>query len=291
MPRLRAALPAIVLALTPAAALADEPVIFGGRYGLGGWNYPLASPPGWFGPGPAGGYGSPSTTDWQYYGVPNGPRVTAGISTFNRGYFGPGYFGIPGAAGGFWTNGLSLYGPPIPTYAPTPGSFGNADLSRLYFVAPPPAYGSFVGIGFGGNRGVRPPLGWASDRFNPSPRDVPPTVSVNPPVQVIPGPPVTTTDGAPCLRMQIVLADANADLWIEKTATAQRGTARLFESPALEAGKRYEYELIARWHEQGKERAETRRVSGTAGQSLRVDFTAAAEPTPAAVTLLPVPGK
>src|SRR5436190_23532347 len=43
------------------------------------------------------------------------------------GYY-PGYLGVyPGAYNGFWSNGLSLYGPPVPTYVTVPGTFGGAD--------------------------------------------------------------------------------------------------------------------------------------------------------------------
>lgn len=51
---------------------------------------------------------------WGYYGLPYGPYA----------------YGYPGAVGGFWTNGHSLYGPPVPTYGPTPGAFGGSDAHR-----------------------------------------------------------------------------------------------------------------------------------------------------------------
>lgn len=53
-------------------------------------------------------------TPWNYYGLPYGPYA----------------FGYPGAVGSFWTNGHSLYGPPVPTYGPTPGAFGGGDAHR-----------------------------------------------------------------------------------------------------------------------------------------------------------------
>ena len=118
---------------------ATEPLVYGYRTG-----WPLVSPPGWYGPGPAGphsGRTSPVYSDWQYTGLTGGPGVNAGFGYRGYGGFGPRYFGVPGAAGSYWTNGPSLYGPPIPTYAPVPGTFGNADVSREFFNAPRPPTG------------------------------------------------------------------------------------------------------------------------------------------------------
>ena len=65
----------------------------------------------------------------------------------------------------------------------------------------------------------------------------------------------------------------DADVWVEKTPVSQTGTDRLFESPPLEAGGTYRYEVVARWKADGLERAESRAVTGTPGQTLSVDFT------------------
>src|SRR5256885_3523121 len=49
--------------------------------------------------------------------------------------FGP-YWGIyPNYYHGFYGNGLSMYGPPVPTYKPIPGVFGGGDSQ--YFGLPP----------------------------------------------------------------------------------------------------------------------------------------------------------
>lgn len=67
-----------------------------------------------------------------YYGLgyySYGPRVGP--------WFGPGLWGwspfYSGAIGNFWSNGLSLYGPPVPTQGPIPGSFGGSDSRALYY--------------------------------------------------------------------------------------------------------------------------------------------------------------
>ena len=52
-----------------------------------------------------------------------------------------GYLGYyPSAIGSQWTNGASLYGPPVPTYGPVAGAFGGSDTrlnyTRLYDPRP-----------------------------------------------------------------------------------------------------------------------------------------------------------
>lgn len=249
----------VALVLTSAVAATDPQVIGGAVRG------PYASPPGWFGPGPAWGrWADPGPGDgWQYYGVPDGPFVnTPPARAWVPGYA-PWYWGIPGATGSFWTNGLSLYGPPVPTYGPTPGVFSAGDSGKQFFRNPPPANGVWFGLAWTGYRSA-------------SPRHVPLTVSVHPPaesVQVVPGVVAATSDGAPCLRLAVRVPDAAADVWVEKVEMKQRGTERVFESPPLEAGKAYRYELIAKWTENGKERAESRTVIAKAGETVAVDFT------------------
>lgn len=248
----------VALALAPAAAASDPQVIGDAVRG------PYVSPPGWFGPGPAWGRSDPGPGNgWQYYGVPDGPFVqTPPARAVGVGYA-PWYWGIPSYSGSFWTNGLSLYGPPVPTYGPQPGVFGAGDAGRTFFRNPPPANGVWVG------------LGWFGDR-TPSPRCLPRTVSVYPvpeSVRVVPGAVAATADGAPCLRLAVRLPDPNADVWVEKVEMKQRGAVRAFESPPLEAGKGYRYELIAKWIENGREKAESRVVFGKAGETVAVDFT------------------
>jgi len=76
-----------------------------------------------------------------------------GFGGFGYGGFGPrfggGYFGYPGAFGSFWTNGRTLYGPPVATGAPIPGSFGGSDASYNY--SSPGSYSPFF---WNGNLGV-----------------------------------------------------------------------------------------------------------------------------------------
>jgi uncharacterized protein (TIGR03000 family) len=52
---------------------------------------------------------------YRYFGV------AVGVAPY-------GYFGFyPSAYSASWSNGFSLYGPPVPTYGPVPGAFGGWD--------------------------------------------------------------------------------------------------------------------------------------------------------------------
>ncbi len=76
---------------------------------------------------------------------------------------GPAFGYMPGAYGGQWSNGFSLYGPPVPTYGSIPGYFGGADqrLSNFpdnRYLFPAYGYGPY-GYGYGrGGVGVVIPL-------------------------------------------------------------------------------------------------------------------------------------
>lgn len=195
------------------------------------------------------------TNPWTYYGVPNGPTTTVGVGV---GVW-PGRYGWtwPAAGGAFWTNGLSLYGPPVPTYAPVPGTFGGGDAHRFY--SNPPLLG--YGLHYFGYR-------------SPSPRLANPTVNVYPPGQEPPPARLLNRPSSPnrC-RVEVALPHPDADVWLNSTAMKGSGATRAFESPDLEAGKTYQYEVVARWQQDGKERAESRTITVAAGQSVVADFT------------------
>ena len=65
---------------------------------------------------------------------------------------------------------------------------------------------------------------------------------------------------------------------IDGTRTTRQGAERQFVSPPLEPGKRYSYEIEARWTEDGKEVSQTRKVVVEAGRRIDVDFTRPAQP-------------
>ena len=223
---------------------------------------PWVSYPGYIGPGPAGhkhpdwGPGN----GWHYYGLPNSPFVYSPVPYLRNGFFAP-----PAAFGSFWTNGRSLYGPPVPVYGPTPGVFGSSDDNNKFFRNPPPTNGFALGLGLFGHR-------------SPSPRHVPLTVSVDPPYVPPPVPSVRLLEQAPptsdnCMSLAIIVPNADAEVWLDKHLMTSEGSQRAFKSPPLEPGKTYSYEVVARWTENGQAKAESRQVEGSAGQTIAVDFT------------------
>jgi uncharacterized protein (TIGR03000 family) len=74
-----------------------------------------------------------------YVGVGTPPIGYATIGPYA--YYSYGYFGYyPSAWGSQWSNGLTLYGPPVPTYSAVAGAFGGSDqrlnYTRLYDPRP-----------------------------------------------------------------------------------------------------------------------------------------------------------
>jgi uncharacterized protein (TIGR03000 family) len=74
-----------------------------------------------------------------------------------------------------------------------------------------------------------------------------------------------------------VRAPADAEIWFGGTKTRQTGAVREFESPELMSGRKYTYEVRARWTQDGKEVSRTRSIEVTAGARKTVDFTKSAE--------------
>lgn len=213
-----------------------------------------------------GGYGAYPPPYWNYPGLAGGPYITTA-------YPFAGWPGYRGAFGSFWTNGLSLYGPPVPVYGPIPGVFGNYDLVNQWHQKP------YFGLGLGY-------FGWIGP-FRASPRPHPPTVNAWPVIESVPGPAVPVgpvADGAApapaapagpgaCLHLSVKVPQPAAEVFVDGVKTTLTGTDRLFESPPLEDGKDYAYELTARWVEGGATVERKKVVTGKAGEVVRVDLT------------------
>jgi uncharacterized protein (TIGR02246 family) len=69
-----------------------------------------------------------------------------------------------------------------------------------------------------------------------------------------------------------ILVPPDAELSFDGAATTQRGSERRFLTPPLEVGRRYVYEVRGRWIENGRPVQQTRKVSVTGGDTVRVDF-------------------
>ena len=258
--------------------------------------HPVVMAPGQFGPRPSvfvgygPGFGFAPGIGYGYGFSPRfaplpdprylyGPRLSAG---FGSGYFSPlgigpqfgygpqyGYLGqsygsgfgwyYPAAFGSFWTNGLTLYGPPVPTFGITPGSFGGSDAHRNYFLQ------SYYSLDWDSFRykstmpyGWEPTAKWAGAmRFCTVLRPAP--------------------SAANRARIALRVPHPDAEVWVAGVKMKSSGFERTFETPALEPGASVEYEFIVRWIDRGESRAESRSVTLKPGDSLEVDFGAEKE--------------
>jgi uncharacterized protein (TIGR03000 family) len=74
-------------------------------------------------------------------------------------------------------------------------------------------------------------------------------------------------------QIDVRLPVAAADVWFDGKKTTQTGDVRFFESPVLEPGRAYVYEVRATWTVDGEEITKVRRVTVRAGDRATVDFT------------------
>jgi uncharacterized protein (TIGR03000 family) len=203
-------------------------------------------------------YGPRVAPPWNYPGLAGGPFVTYPYGY--PGFYYPGIF-YHGRAGSSWSNGLSLYGPPVPVYGPIPGVFGNEDLVRQWRSTLAPGLAGYGWVGI----------------YAASPRPRHPTVSSWPVVEQFQAPGVNTS-GSPvpaaggCLVISVKVPQPAAEVWVDGKKTVQTGTDRTFESPPLEGGKSYRYTVTARWVERGQTFESSREAIGAPGEVIRVDF-------------------
>jgi uncharacterized protein (TIGR03000 family) len=167
--------------------------------------------------------------------------------------YGP-YWGIyPNYYHGFYGNGLSMYGPPVPTYKPVPGVFGGGD-SRFFDL--PPIY-----------------PGWLGSAYIPlSHPDPLPAAVVGPPVEELPAPAAIALETPTPLEIEVRLPQAGARLFIDGTESVGTGTTRRFATPPLGTTAAYTYELRAEWLVEGLTTTVTKTVTGRAGDKLAVEF-------------------
>jgi uncharacterized protein (TIGR03000 family) len=100
-------------------------------------------------------------------------------------------------------------------------------------------------------------------------------------IETADAPPSEPADGR--AHMQ-VLVPADATVWFDGNPTTQRGEQRTFESPALTPGHDYQYEIRARWTDNGRTVDQTRTIVVHANARVGVDFSRAESvPAPAPV--------
>jgi len=164
--------------------------------------------------------------------------------------------GYRGAVGSYWTNGLSLYGPPVPTAGPIPGVFGNYDLSAQWQMRASSGFTGYPGYG------VYVPLG----RRLPRPPPLPVIIEPLPPTPIAPGP-----VGSVILSVRV--PQPNAEVFVAGIKMKQTGFDRLYITPPLPADKQTETEVFARWTERAAIVERKKLAVGVPGEVVRVDFT------------------
>ena len=83
------------------------------------------------------------------------------------------------------------------------------------------------------------------------------------------------------MRQRTVLLEVrvppDAEIWIEGAKTTQKGAVRQFISPPLQSDRKFEYDIKAKWMENGNERELTKKVEVRPGRVVRVDLTKPSE--------------
>ena len=167
-------------------------------------------------------------------------------------YWGPAWGIYPNYYNGFYGNGLSMYGPPVPTYKPIPGVFGGADSQ-------------FFGL---------PPLfpGWMYEVHVPvgKPGALPDEL-LGPPGAILP-PPAPVLDKPAALEIEVRLPREDARLFVDGTEMKSNGAVRLLTTPAVPTAEAFTYELRAEWTDKGLMTTHSKRVTGHAGEKVVVNF-------------------
>jgi uncharacterized protein (TIGR03000 family) len=167
---------------------------------------------------------------------------------------GPYWGAMPFYYDGFYGNGLSMYGPPVPTGKPIPGVFGGGD-SR-FFDPIPPAY-------------FYP--GWVGGGWVPVGKPAPlPAAVVEAPAEL--PPPAVALDNPAPLEVEVHVPRAHARLFIDGAEAKGSGTIRKFATPPLPTTAAHTYELRAEWAVDGLTTTHARSVTGRAGEKVVVEF-------------------
>lgn len=77
------------------------------------------------------------------------------------------------------------------------------------------------------------------------------------------------TDNSAMIHLRV---PASATVWVDGGRTKLTGSDRNFSTPSLTPGKTFEYQIKARWMEDGKPVEKTRTVDVRANQTSNVDF-------------------
>lgn len=207
--------------------------------GSGGWgigNYGGYGGYGGYGSG-WGGYGS----GWGY-----GPGYYGSGWGYGRGYYGSGLY--LGSNRGYYSNyGWGGYYPSY-SYSYYP-SYSYGTYPGYAYNYPSYDYGNYYSGGYYGGPGTQ---GYSySSAYGPS----------------------MGQGGQVPAIIEVTLPDPNATVLVNGKATQSKGVTRRFESPPLEPGKTYRYDLKVSWQQNGQTKTQAREIQVTPGDVTRVDFT------------------
>jgi uncharacterized protein (TIGR03000 family) len=190
--------------------------------------------------GSGGGHAAPAGRGGSGGHVAPGVSGGRGGSTYNRGYYNPGYYGRPYFYGGYY-GGVGIY------------------------LGDPYSYGSGY---YGYPDSYLPPAG---------PADYPPSYlrPMPPPADSPNGPEPARL--ATIANIRVILPNAEAKLLVDGNATTSTGATRLLETPELKPGATYHYELTVTWDEGARTITEKRRIDVTPGAVTTADFTRPAQ--------------
>ena len=165
------------------------------------------------------------------------------------------YWGVmPNYYNGFYGNGLSMYGPPVPTGKPIPGVFGGGDSQ--FFGLPPLypgwVYECYIPI----NRPDRLPAGVLNPDGPPAP-------------ELLPAP--TLEKPAP-LEVEVRLPREDAVLFVDGVEAKGSGPVRSLSTPPFATAQAFTYDLRAEWKDDGRTTTHSKRVTGRAGEKVVVEF-------------------
>ena len=168
--------------------------------------------------------------------------------------FGP-YWGVmPNYYNGFYGNGLSMYGPPVPTGKPVPGMFGGGDSQ--FFGLPPLYPGWMYEICVPINKPDRLPAGVLEPGAIPQP-------------EILPAP---ALDKPAPLEVEVRLPREDAVLFIDGVEAKGTGITRVLTTPPFATAQAFTYDLRAEWKQDGRTTTHSKRVTGRAGEKVVADF-------------------
>jgi len=190
-----------------------------------------------------------------------------------QGHFGGAHFGgfHSGHVGGFHPSfGFRAFSGFHPEYGYRPYYNYGGTYPYSYY----PYYGSSYGSGGGDDP-------WYTETYGDPPVALPPsyTPDTSPgerqsppyPSAAVTAKRVAELDPTAHIAMRV---PEEAEIWFDGVKTTSTGEFRAFQSPPLTPGRRYAYEVRARWGENGHEVTQTQKVTVSAGADVTIRFPA-----------------